>query len=50
MTDTAPNGWLNNSAATAYAYEPSELSKSEIFQELLPFLNSRTAALVRTIG
>jgi hypothetical protein len=28
------------------SYEPSELNKSEIYQELLPLLNSRTAALL----
>jgi hypothetical protein len=28
------------------AYEPAELNKSEIYQELLPLLNSRTAALL----
>jgi hypothetical protein len=28
------------------AYEPAELTKSEIYQELLPLLNSRTAALL----
>jgi hypothetical protein len=28
------------------SYEPSELNKSEIYQELLPLLNSRTVALL----
>ena len=27
-------------------YEPSELTKSEIYGDLLPLLNSRTAALL----
>jgi predicted TIM-barrel fold metal-dependent hydrolase len=37
---------IAESAALAIIYEPSELTKSEIYAELLPMLNSRTVALL----